>query len=88
MQIKISIALTDLLIKLQNIMITRFHLKTVEGKGVGAGGLISRCIKTESTRKLGNNILIFSGQKPFTRIIKSILHVFFAFFKGYRCNNN
>ena len=38
MQIKISIALTDLLIKLQNIMITRFHLKTVEGKGVGGGG--------------------------------------------------
>ena len=36
MQIKISIALTDLLIKLQNIMITRFHLNTVGGKGWGA----------------------------------------------------
>ena len=82
MQIKISIALTGLLIKLQNIMITRFHLSTVGGKGWGGGGLIITCIKTESTRKLGNNILIFSGQKPFTRIIKSILHVFFAFFKG------
>ena len=31
-QIKISIALTDLLIKLQN-MITRFHLNTVGGEG-------------------------------------------------------
>ena len=41
-QIKISIALTDLLIKLQNIMINRFHLNTVGGKG--DGGLIIRCI--------------------------------------------
>ena len=81
-QIKIvSIALTDLLIKLQNITITRFHLNTVGGKG---WGLIIRCIKTESTGKLGNNILIFSGQKPFTSKIRSILHVFFAFFT--RCN--
>ena len=35
-QIKISIALTDLLIKLQNIMIMGFHLNTVRGKGWGA----------------------------------------------------
>ena len=34
-QIKISIALTGLLIKLQNITITRFHLNTVGGKGWG-----------------------------------------------------
>ena len=39
-QIKVSIALTDLLIKLQNIMITRFHLNTVGGKGWGGGGVL------------------------------------------------
>ena len=38
MQIQISIALTDLLTKLQNIMIKRFHLNTVGGKGWGGGG--------------------------------------------------
>ena len=42
MQIKIvSIALTSLLIKLDNIKINRFHLNTVGGKG--GGGLIIRC---------------------------------------------
>ena len=76
-QIKISIALTDLLIKLQNITINRFNFRR---EGVWEATI--RCIKTESTRKLGDNILIFSGQKPLTRIIKSILHAFFAFFKG------
>ena len=41
-QIKIvSIALTGLLIKLDNIKINRFHLNTVGGKG--RGGLIIRC---------------------------------------------
>ena len=43
MQIKISIALTDLLIKLQNIMIKRFHLRR-EGVG-GEGRLTIRCIR-------------------------------------------
>ena len=81
MQIKISIALTDLLIKLQSITINRFNLRR-EGVWGGGGEATIRCIKTESTRKLGDNILIFSGQKPLTRIIKSILHAFFAFFKG------
>ena len=57
-------------------MINRFHLNTDGGKG---WGLIIRCIKTESTRKLSNNILIFSGQKPCTRIIKSILHYILHF---------
>ena len=31
-------------------------------------------------------MLIFSGQKPCTRIISNILHSFFTLFEGYKCN--
>ena len=54
-QIKISIALTDLLIKLQNITINRFNLRR-EGEWGGGGRLQSDVLRRNPP---GNWVIIF-----------------------------
>ena len=56
MQIKISISLTDLLIKVQNIMITRFNLTREGVGGGGEGGLQSDVLRRNPP---GNWVIIF-----------------------------
>ena len=56
-QIKISIALTDLLIKLQNITINRFNLRREGVCGEGGGGRLQSDVLRRNPP--GNWVIIF-----------------------------